>query len=51
MIYSNPVPIANACQMGVDVVRHTLDILWKAIEDLINIHDVDITLQFGFAAV
>ena len=21
MIYANPVPIANACQMGVDVVR------------------------------
>lgn len=51
MIYANPVPIANACQMGVDVVKHTLDIIWKAIEDLINIHDVDITLQFGFAAV
>jgi hypothetical protein len=51
MIYANPVPVASACQMGVDVVRSTLDIIYKAIEDLINIHDKDIQLQFGFAAV
>jgi len=50
-IYANPVPIANACQMGVDVVRGTLNIIYKAIEDLINIHDKDISLQFGFAVV
>jgi len=51
MMYANPVPVANACQMGVDVVRSTLDIIYKAIEDLINIHDKDIQLQFGFACV
>ena len=50
-IYANPVPIASACQMGVEVVRHTLDIIYKAIEDLINIHDKDIQLQFGFCVV
>ena len=37
--------------MGVDVVRGTLNIIYKAIEDLINIHDKDISLQFGFAVV
>lgn len=51
MIYANPVPVANACQMGVDVVRSALDTIYKAIEDLISIHDKNITLQFGFAAV
>ena len=51
MIYANPVPIANACQMGVDVVRGVLDTIYKAIEDLINIHDKDVSLNFGFAAV
>lgn len=51
MIYANPVPIASACQMGVDVVKSALDIIYKAIEDLINIHDRDIQLQFGFAVV
>jgi hypothetical protein len=50
-IYCNPVPIASACQMGVDVVRDCLDTIWKAIEDLINIHDKDIALQLGFAVV
>jgi hypothetical protein len=50
-IYANPVPIASACQMGVEVVRGCLDIIYKAIEDLINIHDRDIQLQFGFAVV
>jgi len=42
MIYANPVPIAAACQMGVDVVKGALEIIFKAIEDLINIHDKDI---------
>ena len=50
-IYANPVPVAQACQMGVDVVRDTLDTIWKALEDLIMIHDRDINLQFGFANV
>lgn len=51
MIYANPVPVANGCQMSVDVVRSALDTIYKAIEDLISIHDKNITLQFGFAAV
>lgn len=50
-VYANPVPVASACQMGVDVVRSTLDIMYKAIEDLINIHDKDIQIQFGFCVV
>ena len=50
-IYANPVPIAAACQMGVDVVRDTLEAIYKALEDLLCIHDRDITLQFGFAVV
>ena len=37
--------------MGVEVVRDTLDTLWKAMEDLINIHDRDIALQLGFCTV
>lgn len=51
MIYANPVPIASACQMGTDVVRDTLDTIFKAIEDLISIHDKDISLQFGFCNI
>lgn len=50
-IYANPVPVAQGCQMGVDVVRDTLDTIWKALEDLIMIHDRDINLQFGFCNV
>ena len=37
--------------MGVEVVRDTLDTIWKALEDLIMIHDRDINLQFGFCNV
>ena len=51
MIYANPVPVASGCQMGTDVVKDTLETIYKAIEDLINIHDKDISLQFGFACV
>lgn len=51
MIYANPVPVANACQMEVAVVKDTLAIIFKAIEDLINIHDRDIQLQMGFCAI
>jgi len=50
-IYANPVPVASACQMGVDVVRDTLDTIFKALEDLIMIHDRDISLQFGFCNI
>ena len=51
MIYANPVPIASACQMGTDVVKDTLAIIFKAIEDLVSIHDKDISLQFGFCNI
>ena len=50
-IYANPVPVAQACQMGVDVVRDTLDTIFKALEDLLMIHDKDISLQFGFCNI
>lgn len=51
MIYANPVPVASACQLEVAVVKETLNIIFKAIEDLINIHDRDIQLQMGFCAI
>ena len=51
VIYANPVPIASACQMGVEIVKQVLEAIYKAIEDLISVHDKDITLQMGFAAV
>ena len=50
-IYANPVPVAAGAGMGVEIVKDVLNNIYKAIEDLINIHDKDITLQFGFAAV
>lgn len=37
--------------MGVDVVRDTLDTIFKAFEDLLSIHDRDISLQFGFCNI
>ena len=51
MIYANPVPIANACQMRKDVVRDTLDSIFRAIIDLITLQDKDINLAFGFCNV
>ena len=51
MIYANPVPIANACQMGTAVVRDTLASIFKAIIDLITLKDKDINLAFGFCNV
>lgn len=43
-IYANPVPIATACQMGVDVVRDTLNMIFKAMEDLICVYDRNISI-------
>lgn len=51
MIYANPVPIANACQMRTDVVRDTLGHIFKAIVDLITLRDKDINLSLGFCNV
>ena len=51
MIYANPVPIANACQMGSAVVRDTLAAIFKAIVDLITLKDKSINLAFGFCNV
>jgi hypothetical protein len=51
MIYANPVPIANGCQMGTAVVRDTLASIFKAIIDLITLKDKDINLSFGFCNV
>ena len=51
MIYANPVPIANACQMGTAVVRDTLANIFRAIVDLITLRDKDINLSLGFCNV
>ena len=51
MIYANPVPIANACQMRTDVVRDTLGHIFRAIVDLITLRDKDINLALGFCNV
>ena len=51
MIYANPVPIANACQMRTDVVRDTLGHIFRAIVDLITLRDKDINLSLGFCNV
>lgn len=51
MIYANPVPIAFACQMRKDVVRDTLETIFRAIVDLIAIEDKNINLAFGFCNV
>mmetsp|Transcript_39463 Transcript_39463/g.28537 ORF Transcript_39463/g.28537 Transcript_39463/m.28537 type:complete len:146 (-) Transcript_39463:147-584(-) len=50
MIYANPVPVANACQMGKDVVEDALKAICKAIIDL-TMCDRDISLQMGFCNV
>jgi len=36
MIYANSVPIANAAQMGKEVVDDALNSIWLAVEDLIR---------------
>lgn len=50
MVFLNPVPVANAAQMGPDVVKDVLAALFGAIEDLVR-QDKDISLQMGFANV
>jgi hypothetical protein len=46
MIYCNPVPIAAACLLGVDVVTDALRTLFLAIVDLIKFGK-NIDLAFG----
>lgn len=48
MVFVNPVPIANAAQMGPDVVKDCMNAIFGAVEDLIR-QDKDISLQMGFA--
>jgi hypothetical protein len=49
-IYANPVPVAAAACLGVDVVTDGLNTLFLAIQDLIKL-DKDIDLAFGFCNV
>ena len=49
-IYANPVPVAAAACLGVDVVTDGLNTLFLAIQDLIK-YDKDIDLAFGFCNV
>ena len=47
MIYCNPVPIANSCMMGKDVVADALSSIFQAIIDLIKFgQDVDLAFNF-----
>lgn len=50
MIYANSVPIANAAQMGKDVVDDCLGAIFLACEDLIR-QDRNISLQMGFCCM
>jgi len=49
-IYANPVPVASAAMLGVDVVKDALSTLFLAIKDLIKL-DRNIDLAFGFCNV
>jgi len=49
-IYANPVPVASAAMLGVDVVKDALNTLFLAIHDLIK-YDKNIDLAFGFCNV
>lgn len=49
-IYANPVPVAAAAMLGVDVVKDALSNIFLAINDLI-MYDNDIDLAFGFCNV
>ena len=49
-IYANPVPVAAAAMLGVDVVKDGLNTLFLAVHDLIK-HDKNIDLAFGFCNV
>jgi len=49
-IYCNPVPIANACQMGKEVVESVLKTIFLAIKDMLK-YDHNIMLQFGFCNI
>ena len=47
-IYANPVPVAAAAMLGVDVVKDALNTIFLAIVDLIK-YDKNINLAWGFA--
>ena len=49
-IYANPVPVAAAAALGVDVVNDALNTIFLAVQDLIK-YDKDIDLAFGFCNV
>lgn len=49
-IYANPVPVAAAAMMGVDVVKDALFTIILAIKDLIK-DNRDVDLAFGFSNV
>lgn len=49
-IYANPVPVAAAAMLGVDVVKDALNTLFLAIHDLIK-HDKNLDIAFGFCNV
>jgi hypothetical protein len=49
-IYANPVPVAAAAMLGVDVVTDALNTIFLAIKDLIK-YDRNIDLAFGFCNV
>jgi hypothetical protein len=50
MIYCNPVPIAQGCLMGKDVVQDALDAIFLAVIDLVKFGK-NIDLAFGFCNV
>lgn len=50
MIYANPVPIAQACQLGKDVVEDALRTIFCAIQDMLK-YNMNLVLQFGFCNV
>lgn len=49
-IYANPVPVASAAMLGVDVVKDALRTLFLAFNDLIK-HDKNLDVAFGFCNV
>ncbi len=50
MIYCNPVPIAQGCLMGKDVVQDALDAIFLGVIDLVKFGK-NINLAFGFCNV
>lgn len=50
MVYCNPVPIAQGCLMGKDVVQDALDAIFLAVIDLVKFGK-NIDLAFGFCNI